>query len=813
MELFVYQWDYKLESIYGHCLDENGKYILINICDYKPYCFIEGEDIPLSHIVPIKTQKVNMATSLNISDKKTFCKVWFYSYKDMNYFAKENKKICFMDEISPTTFFLSDSNLETVGWILVSSVITQKDNLFVTSFANVTQIKNKNTYSCPKIMAFDIEVKSEDMNMPKAYKINNSIEIISIVIYKDNNFKIYLLHKYPFHLLEVSDSAIEILCNNEYELILKFFDAIKKEDPDVITGYNIFGFDFSYICDRLQLILKEIPNVGRGIDNSVNIIKVDWSSSAYGYNKYDKFIINGRLILDMYLYFRRMKLDKYSLNFVSNTMLGESKIDMPINKMMDAMLNNNVEVLKDVAKYCIRDSQLVIMLFNKVDMWLDVCEMAKVTRCCIEDLYTRGEQVKVVTQCIKECIDRKIVLVPQKYTNNNNIWHEYEGAYVISPKKGMYKQCALLDFQSLYPSIIIAFNICPSTYVQQHTYYNSDLFYTFEHMPHKFKKQPIGLLPGMIKNLLEERQSIKKYMKTIQDKSSIQYIIQNRRQNALKICANSVYGIMGFKNSKYFGHVGCAESVTNIGRLYLNKIVTEIQNKYLLNVIYGDTDSCMIHMPNKSQDEVKDMATIICNNITSNLPKPMALIFESYYKNVILLSKKRYIMLDENNKLHYKGVISTRRDYCKYVKNMYKDLVYIITQDNSDIHIIQKVVEYIDTKIQCLINNNFNINDLIMTKSVKELDSYKTNQPHVTMAKRLVSKGLIITAGTRLEYIYVKEGNTQADKMITPDEVKVLDNYLDKIDVVYYIKKQMLSQIEDLLDIIGIKGYIKNKYL
>ena len=187
---------------------------------------------------------------------------------------------------------------------------------------------------------------------------------------------------------------------------------------------------------------------------------MDWTSGAYGSNSYERLVVGGRVILDMYLYFRRMKLDKYSLNFVSEKFLGEGKNDMPYARMAAAFESGDVAVLKEVAEYCIQDSVLVMRLFDKVQMWIDACEIAKITRCGMEEIYTRGEQMKMVSQCVAECAKRDIVLQPQLPSE----WKQYEGAYVLDPVKGVYDGCSILDFQSLYPSIIIAYNICPSTY-------------------------------------------------------------------------------------------------------------------------------------------------------------------------------------------------------------------------------------------------------------------------------------------------------------------------------------------------------------
>ena len=816
MELFVYLWEYRYNSIYAHGLDNDGKYILVRVRDYMPSCYVEGEMFPASIIIPAKIESVNMTTSLDVCNKRAYHRAWFKNYKNMEDFAKNNSIKCFMHEIPTITMFLSFSNLDTVGWVKLNHASFMHEiptneacdgmKILTVNCSDICAHTDKAPYSTPKIMVFDIEVFSSDTSMPKAYRPSDSIEMISVISFRPPliHERSYLLHKCNNEL----GVAYEIMCASELDLIRKFFEIIGSENPDVITGYNIYGFDFNYIVERLQRVLKTMPNVGRGVDMKVNIIPVEWESSAYGANKYNRIIINGRVILDMYLYFKRTKLDKYSLEFVAQKFLGEGKANMKHERMREIIISQDHAGLIEVADYCMRDSRLVMMLFDKVDMWIDVCEVAKVTRCNIEDIYTRGEQMKVLSQCVKECINRGIVLKPQfQHTQ----WYDYEGAHVVEPVKGLYKGCALVDFRSLYPSIIIAYNICPSTHTQ-------DTDDVISVGTHRFKSTEIGMFPSMIKNLLSERAAVKEMMAQC-DKSSMMYTVLNRRQNALKVCANSVYDIMGFKKSKYFGNIACAESVTAVGRVALELVIKEIEGKHGLKVIYGDTDSCMIHMPCTSvqhtQNNIfgdtenfrppltqKKLAKNICTDITSQLPEPMALIYEAYYTSVILLSKKRYIMVDENGSVQSKGVMTVRRNYCNYAKNMYTELVRIISRtDASEVDVILECVEYIDQKISDLKCGNYDIKDLVMTTAVKDLDSYKTNLPHVKLARRLVNIGTNIPPGTRLEYVYGDNGNLK-----TPEEP-------GNIDVMQYIRKQILSQIDDLLDVIGIKGYITNCYI
>lgn len=605
---FVYSWFYTGYDVYGNCLDADGAYRLLKVRGFYPSCYVEGDTMPASTVVPVRVEHRWMTSSRNVSSSSAYNHVFFANLKDMNIFVSEVKnRRSYMADIKPITVFLSQTDLDYVGWVDVAYKSSDTGNTTIcVDIGNVTSSKStKNKkgflpYSHPKVMAFDIEVRTSDSGMPKPYRILDTVEIISAVVFdnlRSDTTKTFIIHAYdrPMCIKDAKD----IICNDEADIIVKFFELIKQEDPTVITGFNIYGFDLHYLVSRLQLRLLVIPDVSRGFSSSVDLIKVDWKSDAYGHNNYNRLVIGGRVIIDMYLYFKRMKLDKYSLEFISNKFLGEGKSDMSHKRMMKAFTSGDPDALREVAEYCIRDSALVMRLFEKVQMWIDACEVSKITKCGIEDIYTRGEQMKLVSQCVKECMIRNIVLQPQQSSE----WKQYEGAYVLEPEKGVYEGCSVVDFQSLYPSIIIAYNICPSTYVKHG---NRNLHFaipsSFTHpeniVPpghiscpdarHYFRKNPIGLLPGMIKKILYERKSVKAQMASY-DKASIDYIVLDRRQNALKICANSVYGMMGFKNSKYFGNLGCAESVTTVGRMLLSNVVEKIELAYPVKVIYGDS--------------------------------------------------------------------------------------------------------------------------------------------------------------------------------------------------------------------------------
>lgn len=736
--LFVYSWEVLCENpikIRGHALDTENVYKHVDIDDYESFCYY-------------KNGTTGYRTSDDIYSIEMFTKK-YSRYKD-------ELRGC-MGELNVIPMFTATTGLGYTGWIYGELGIHPR----------------------PLVMCFDIEVVSSTSGMPQPYIQDDRIEMISCVFRRyldDSNDKIFLLHLDDYELCMGGITSIG--CTSELDMIHKFFDLIKTVNPDVITGFNIYGFDFDYIVSKLQYYMEYTTMCSRPNLEHFVIDDMNWNSSAYGYNRYKKISIGGRIIFDMMLYFRRFKLEKYSLDVISKEFLNEGKEDMPYKEMFENLRNRTN--LDEVASYCIKDSLLVLRLFDKFNVWNELCETSKIMRCHIEDIYTRGEQLKVTNQMIKECIDRDIVLVRREVEDQR----DYGGATVLDPIKGIHVNCSVLDFQSLYPSIIIAFNICPST------------------VKSNFSRKEIGLFPGCIRNLLEERKNVKIKMINVSD--PIEKIILDKKQNALKICANSMYGIMGFASNVYFGSIECAEKVTSLGRQILESTVDQINN--YVDVIYGDTDSCMLKFPDwMSSEEVVEYSKLIAQKVSSTLPSPIVLKFEEYYKKMILLSKKRYVMIREDNTLKYKGVMIARRGYCEFAKNIFSGVISMISTDKSR----EEIKLYIDKSIVYI--KKVPIEKFKMTKSVKDVNDYKSEVPQVIMAKRLIAKGDNITAGTRLEYVFVKLDveNRQGDKMYTLEEVR---QYNLAIDYRYYIEKQITNPVDEMLNLIGLEDYTKNWY-
>lgn len=753
----------------------------------------------------IISEEVYMPTSRDLTISQTMSKVTFRDYITMESITSRIwRGHWYMNELDCIPMFTAKYGLDYSGWVELAD--SNHDSTHYKVYPRDIQPVSSDESVYPTILVFDIECMSgSGSGMPKSFKQSDRIEMISLIFtrYKSETQQEYLLV-----IVEPGEEPLpgvkaeQVPCSSELDLIQKFFKLVNELDPDIVTGYNIYGFDFRYIMDRLRFYLTPLPNLSKNKHGQTRIKFIDWESSAYGFNTYEKVEMEGRIVIDLMLYFRRFKLEKYSLDYVSEEFLGTGKDDVPYGYMWKAFESRDLEMIGKVANYCVKDSMLVLRLFNKFNLWTDLCEMSKAMRCRIEDIYTRGEQHKVLNQIIKECLDRDIVL--KQSPSQKMGWSGYDGAHVLPPKKGVYDMCAIVDFQSLYPSILIAHNICPSTYIRPGciSRKGSHDISVGEDRVHRYHKSPSGILPGLVQKLMNDRTMVKKTLSQTTDE--LTRLILDRRQNALKICANSIYGIMGFEKNKYFGHLPSAESITAQGRLYLQKVVGYISDHYPVEIIYGDTDSCMIipEVSQKSYDEYVMLVKEIADDVTNWLPSPMRLNYEDCYEKIILMSKKRYIMY-KNGKPKYKGVMYARRGYCKFAKDLYQFMILEICTGKST----ESILASLDEKLMELLKGQVSVDHLTMTKSVKNLDDYKVDPPQVIMAKRLISQGVEVVPGTRLEYVFTTNGRLQGERMYKPDE---LERQNVEVDYLYYIKHQLVSQLDDLLELLGKTGYLRD---
>jgi DNA polymerase elongation subunit (family B) len=497
----------------------------------------------------------------------------------------------------------------------------------------------------------------------------------------------------------------------------------------------------------------------------------------------------------------------------------------------------------EVAKYCIQDCDLVLTLMAKLDTLVNARGMADVCKVPIQYIFLRGQGIKIYSAVVYNASKRNQIIMTQESVEGDT---SYEGAIVLPPKIGMYldQPVPVLDFNSLYPSNMIAYNLSPDTLVYAKRYDENgskkwqkgvdgkqfieagfkideiryDVHDELGHgrimcgfvQPKESDSRTIGLLPMTLDILLKKRKETRKLMEATEDQG--QKSVLNGLQLAYKVVANSVYGQCGSRTSP-IRSLEVAACTTAAGRDRIQDAKRIVETEFGGQVIYGDTDSIFIKFETKSLPESIKLGQQAAERITSWINrKPYKIEYEKTFYPFILFCRKRYVGMmyeDDPTKCKRKsmGIALKRRDNAPIVKDVFGGALDIL-MESRDIKAAQKFVQ--DMLVQ-VIQNKIPLDKYIVTKQLR--DDYKNPAQiaHRVLADRMEArdKGTAPQVGDRLPYIYVanrKDEKKQGDKIEHVDYVKEKNL---KPDVEFYITNQIQNPLAQLfaLAIERLDGY------
>lgn len=372
---------------------------------------------------------------------------------------------------------------------------------------------------------------------------------------------------------DIEDVEVEV-CETETDLLLKWRDLIvDKWNPDVITGYNIFGFDFSYMYDRSKElgIEHEFCKLGKIVGETCPYMEKNLSSSALGDNLLKYVDMNGRVLIDMMKVVQRdHKLDSYKLDNVAHHFMNMNKNDVSPNDIF-RLYRGNAADRKVIAQYCVQDCALCNHLMIKLETLANNIGMSNVCFVPLSYIFMRGQSVKIFSLVAKQCREDDFVIPTISKAYNEEPEEEddegYEGAIVLPPKTGIYIEdpVSVLDYASLYPSSMISENLSHDTLVMDEKYNNLpgveylDIKYDiYEGSGDKkvkigekvsrfvqFPNNEKGVLPRILMKLLRQRKETRKKIEfvtlTFKDGSSISGLIKEKDG---KIIVNGADGKM-----------------------------------------------------------------------------------------------------------------------------------------------------------------------------------------------------------------------------------------------------------------------------
>jgi len=546
-----------------------------------------------------------------------------------------------------------------------------------------------------RILSFDIECAGRKGIFPEAN--HDSVIQIANVVTRYGEKKPFVRNVFCLDTTSPIVATQILSFDKEEKMLAEWRNFLERVDPDIITGYNISNFDFPYLLDRAKhLKVHGFEYWSRTMVKSV-AKETNFSSKQMGNRDTKATNTNGRLQLDMLqLVQRDHQLRSYTLNSVCSHFLGEQKEDVHYS-MITELFEGTPESRRRLALYCLKDAYLPQRLIDKLSCIENYTEMARVTGVPFNYLLARGQQVKFLSQLFRKALEQKLV-IPNMRSDSSE--EQYEGATVIEPTRGYYDvPIATLDFASLYPSIMQAHNLCYTTLLKKKDIErwnlkkdedylvtpNGDMFVTV--------KKRKGLLAQILEELLSARKQAKRELAVETD--PFKKAVLNGRQLALKISANSVYGLTGATNGK-LPCLEIASSTTAFGRQMIERTKTEVEQRYNIangyshdaQVIYGDTDSVMVKFGTKDLAEAMKLGEDAAQYVSSKFVKPIKLEFEKVYFPYLLINKKRYAGLywtkpEKYDKMDTKGIETVRRDNCLLVQTVIEKVLRMILIDQD----------------------------------------------------------------------------------------------------------------------------------
>ncbi|PNW88124.1 hypothetical protein CHLRE_01g015250v5 [Chlamydomonas reinhardtii] len=657
-----------------------------------------------------------------------------------------------------------------------------------------------------RIMSIDIECCGRKGCFPEA-KIDPVIQIASMVSVSGKMDGPVVKNIMTLGSCASIVGAEVMSFNDEAEMLLRWRDLLVESDPDIIIGYNILNFDLPYLYERADALKigKKFQVWGRVRGSHTRMRDGQFSSKAYGTHEYKDITIEGRVQFDLLTAIQRdHKLSSYSLNSVSAHFLGEQKEDVHHSAIADLQAGNE-ETRRRLAVYCLKDAYLPQRLLDKLMYTYNYIEMARVTGVPLSYLLTRGQSIKVFSQLLRKAAAKGFVIpnikVQGPVAGADGVG--YEGATVLDPKIGFYdRPVATLDFASLYPSIMMAHNLCYTTLLTKDQ---------LNIVPPEDREQSPsgdwfvrnsrqrGLLPEILEELLAARKRAKNDLKA--EKDPFKRAVLDGRQLALKVSANSVYGFTGATVGK-MPCLAISASTTSYGREMIMTTRQLVQEHYTrangyetdCEVIYGDTDSVMVNFKVADVARAMELGREAAAVVSKAFPPPVKLEFEKVYYPYLLMNKKRYAGLlwtrpETHDKMDSKGIETVRRDNCLLVRNVVTTCLERILIGKD----VQGAVGYVKGVIADLLMNKIDLSLLVISKGLtQDADEYEGKIAHVELAKKMRKRdpATAPAVGDRVPYVIIKAAKGAKAWEKAEDPIYALEHSLP-IDVQHYLEHHL----------------------
>ncbi|MEM2024950.1 MAG: DNA polymerase II [Desulfurococcaceae archaeon] len=648
--------------------------------------------------------------------------------------------------------YILDKELRPCGWHTAKLVKQRSTGSFRASdeYEVAGEIKSLEDSTPPKdlrVMAVDIEVYTEHTS-PRASR--DPIIIIGTATDRGEVRQ--------FVADEVDDSKV----------ISEFSEYLLNYDPDILLGYNSNVFDWPYMLERAKVHGLRL-DIGRRKGSPP-------TTSTYGHVS-----VPGRLNVDLLNYAEEIpEIKLKSLDIVADYLGVMKRSERTLVDYSDfPKYWKDSDRRQELLKYNLDDTLATLGLGEKFLPF--AVQLSYLTRLPLDQVGTASIGYRLEWFLMYEASKRN-ELIPNREEKEVE---PYKGAIVLRPLSGIHENIAVLDFTSMYPSIMIKYNVGPDTIIRDKGC-NEEESYVAPEVRHCFRVAPPGFFKSVLTKLLELRKSIREEMKK-HPPGTYEHRLLDERQRAVKILANAAYGYMGWVAARWYCRE-CAEAVTAWGRRLIKKAI-ELAGSLGLKVIYGDTDSLFVSY---EPDKIRGLVDLVERDLGFEIK------VDKVYKRVFFSeAKKRYAGLLGDNRIDIVGFEAVRGDWTEIAKEVQEKVTEIILKEGS----VDRAVEYVRGVISDLAQGRIPLGKLVIWKTLtKPIEEYDAETPHLSVAKKLMRQGFKVDIGDKVGFVVVKGSGRISDR----SEPYMLVKDPKIIDYNYYIDHQIVPAALRILECFGV---------
>ena len=745
-------------------LDEEGKRVLLKDRRFRPYFYVlpkSGADMeelkkkisalskPKSPIISVDAEEKKL-----VGRPKKVLKVTTVLPESVREYREEIKRLKEVEDVLEADIrfamrYIVDKGIRPSGWMEFEVKGLGKDGRYrvekVYEVLEDPKPVSKEERPQLRTLAFDIEVYNE-RGTPRPERD----PIISIALIKDGEAS----HKFAE---DMDDKA----------LLTWFRKEVLDFNPDLIVGYNCNYFDWPYLIERAKL-----KGVKLDVGRKVGVVP---TKGAYGHVS-----VPGRLNVDIYdfakeVYEVKVKTLENIADYFNVMKKGERPL-IPGHEIYKYWKDPaKREILKE---YNIADAMSTYLLAKLFIPFGE--QLSYLTGLPLDQVMAASVGYRVEWYLIRVAYQTD-ELVPNRVERRAS---SYKGAIVLRPLKGVHENVAVLDFSSMYPNIMIKYNVGPDTLVKPGEKVDPEEVYVSP-AGYMFRKRPDAFFKKSLVTLLELRKSIKKRLKEL-DPNDPLYKLLDERQKAVKVLANAHYGYMGWPHARWYCRE-CAEAVTSWGRELILRAI-EMAKKLGLKVIYGDTDSLFVIY---DKEKVQKLIELIEKELGFEVK-----IDKIYKKLFFTEAKKRYAGVLEDGRIDIVGFEAVRGDWAEIAKEVQEKIVEMVLKEGN----VNKAVSYVKSVIEKLERGEVPIEKLVIWKTLeKSLNEYKSEPPHVAAAKRAIARGYEVKKGDKVGYVIVKGGGKLSNRAWPWFLVQK-----EMIDYNYYVEHQVIPAALRILGYFGV---------